>query len=68
MSDRERMDKVLAEAVRQGFQVWQTSGGAWVFRRGDLRVSYRRTPATAEEWMTLINTLRAAGFRWYAED
>lgn len=57
----ERMDRLIAEAVRQGFKVWQTKRGGWVFQRGTLTVTEATTPETPAQWLRLISTLRGAG-------
>lgn len=55
------MDQLIAAAVRQGFAVWQTKQGSWVFRKGTLTVTERNTPATAVQWVRLLATLRGIG-------
>lgn len=65
MSDR--MDQVVAAAVRQGFAVRQTRTGTWVFARGISTLIVARTPRTPREWMYMINTLRGAGLRFPRE-
>lgn len=55
------MDQLIAAAVRQGFKVWQTKTGAWVFVRGSLSVVEKTTPHTAVQWVRLIGALRGAG-------
>ncbi len=57
----DRMDQLIALAVRQGFRVWQTKTGGWVFRRGIVTVTARRLPETGAEWMDLVRALRGAG-------
>lgn len=57
----DRMDQLIAAAVRQGFKVWQTKRGAWVFARGSLSVIEASTPSTAVQWVRLIAALRALG-------
>lgn len=55
------MDQLIAAAVRQGFRVWQTRTGAWVFAKGSLSVIEARTPVTAVEWVRLVAALRGLG-------
>lgn len=57
----DRMDQLAAEAIRQGFKVWQTRRGGWVFQKGTIVVTETSTPTTAAQWMRLITTLRGAG-------
>lgn len=57
----DRMDQLVAAAVRQGFQVWQTRRGGWVFRKGIVNVTAAHTPQEGREWITLIGALRGAG-------
>lgn len=59
----DRMDQIIATAVRQGFNVRQTARGVWIFRKGIATVTFARTPTTGSEWMTMVNTLRGAGLR-----
>ncbi len=55
------MDQLITAAVRQGFKVWQTKRGAWVFARGSLSVIEASTPTTAVQWVRLIGALRGVG-------
>jgi len=57
----DRMDQVVVAAVRQGFQVWQTRRGAWVFRRGLVTVTLKATPQSGREWVQALRALRGAG-------
>lgn len=57
----DRMDELIAAAVRQGFTVRQTKRGAWVFYRGTVTVTAAATPEKARDWITLIGALRGAG-------
>ena len=60
----DRMDQLIAAAVRQGWAVRQTRTGTWVFARGISTLIFSRTPRTPREWMYLINSLRGAGLRF----
>ena len=55
------MDQLIAAAVRQGFKVWQTKRGSWVFANGTLTVIEDATPTTAVRWVRLIAALRGLG-------
>ncbi|GHE32026.1 hypothetical protein GCM10017673_38500 [Streptosporangium violaceochromogenes] len=57
----DRMDRLIAAAVRQGFKVWQNGRGVWFFRRGLVTVTAAHTPTEGNEWVTLIGALRGAG-------
>jgi hypothetical protein len=57
----DRMDQLIAAAVRQGFKVWQTKRGAWVFAKASLTVTESATPTTAIQWVRLIGALRGVG-------
>lgn len=57
----DRMDQLIAASVRQGFTVWQTKRGAWVFAKGSLTVTEARSPSTAVQWVRLIGALRGVG-------
>lgn len=57
----DRMDQLIAAAVRQGFKVWQTNRGAWVFAKGSLSVIEASTPTAAVQWVRLIGALRGVG-------
>ena len=57
----DRMDQLIAAAVRQGFKVWQTERGVWYFRRDPITVTSARTPRSGREWVQLIGALRGAG-------
>lgn len=57
----DRMDQLIAAAVRQGFKVWQNERGVWFFRKEPITVTYACTPREAREWVTLIGALRGAG-------
>lgn len=57
----DRMDQLITAAVRQHFQVWQNERGVWLFRRGSITITAKRTPESPREWITLINTLKGAG-------
>lgn len=60
----DEMDRIVGEAVRQGFLVWQTRKGAWIFRRGNLHVILRETPRTVAEWQAALSDLTRAGLLW----
>jgi len=60
----DRMDQILAAAVRQGFKVWQGRYGAWYFKRGIVTVTFARTPQSGREWVGFLNTLRGAGLEF----
>lgn len=55
------MDQLVTAAVRQGFKVWQTKRGAWVFAKGSLTVTEAGTPSTAVQWVRLVGALRGVG-------
>jgi hypothetical protein len=58
----DRMDRLIAAAVRQGFIVRQTQTGSWHFRKGSITTMiFYRTPNNIGEWVEMINTLRGAG-------
>lgn len=57
----DRMDQLIAAAVRQGFKVWQTKRGAWVFAKASLTVTEAATPTTVIQWVRLIGALRGVG-------
>lgn len=57
----DRMDQLLTAAARQGWSVRQTPRGVWVFRKGMITVTVKRTPETGREWLALIGTLKGAG-------
>jgi hypothetical protein len=60
----DRMDQLIAAAVRQGFTVRQNRTGTWIFYKGITTLIFRHTPRTPREWMWMINTLRGAGLRF----
>ncbi len=60
----DRMDQVVAAAVRQGFTVRQTRNGTWIFYKGITTLIFQHTPRTTREWMWMINALRGAGLRF----
>ena len=60
----DRMDQLVAMTVRQGFQVWQTRKGGWVFRKGIVNVTATKTPETAGEWLALIGALKGTGLEF----
>lgn len=60
----DRMDIVVTEAVRQGFQVWQTPQGTWVFRTGNITVTCAHTPTHWREWQRLLSDLIRVGLAW----
>lgn len=62
------MDQLITASVRQGFKVWQTKRGAWVFARGSLSVIEASTPTTAVQWVRLIGALRGVGLVFPEED
>lgn len=64
MHSRDRMDRLIAGAVRSGFQVRQTITGAWHFRRGITTLIFYRTPVNPDEWLVMIGALRGAGMVW----
>lgn len=68
MKHNDRMDILVAAAVRQGFRVWQTRTGAWVFQTGGTTVSHRETPRSGREWVTLLGSLRGAGLVFPEEE
>jgi len=55
------MDQLTDAATRQGFKVWQTKRGAWVFSKGTLTVIEDTTPTTAVQWVRLVAALRGLG-------
>lgn len=57
----DRMDQLTGAAARQGFAVWQTRRGSWVFKKGSLTVIEDSTPTTAVQWVRLVATLRELG-------
>ncbi len=57
----DRMDEIVAAAVRQGFTARQTKKGTWIFWRGNITLTFRHTPRTSREWLEMIQTLRGAG-------
>lgn len=57
----DRMDKVIAAAVRSGFVVRQTATGAWHFRKGIATMIFYRTPVSSGEWVSMVKTLQGAG-------
>jgi hypothetical protein len=61
VTNSDRMDRVIAAAVRQGFSVRQTVTGTWHFRKGISTLIFHHTPRNPREWMELINTLCGAG-------
>lgn len=62
INSSDRMDRLIATAVRQGFTVLQTPTGSWHFRKGRITTMiFRRTPINIGEWVEMINTLRGAG-------
>jgi hypothetical protein len=60
----DRMDLVIAAAVRQGFWVHQTRTGAWHFSKRGSRLIVERQPVTPTDWWYLIRTLRGMGLRF----
>lgn len=60
----DRMDQLVAAAVRQGFLVKQTRTGSWIFYKGITTLIFNTTPRTPREWMWMINSLRGAGLRF----
>lgn len=60
----DRMDQLVASAVRQGFSVRQTRTGTWIWRRNFQTLVTEHTPRTPREWMYLINALRGLGLRF----
>ena len=70
MTSSDRMDRLVAAAVRSGFSVRQTSTGAWHFRKGIATLIFYRTPGTIQEWVGIVNTLRGAGLEihWLVDD
>lgn len=60
----DRMDQLVAAAVRQGFLVKQTRTGTWLFSKGITTLVFQYTPRTPREWMWMINSLRGAGLRF----
>lgn len=60
----DRMDQLIAAAARQGWSVRQTPRGVWVFRKGLITVTAKRTPETGSEWLALIGALKGAGLNF----
>lgn len=60
----DRMDQLIAAAVRQGFLVKQNRTGSWMFAKGIATLFFHATPRNSAEWMRMINTLRGAGLRF----
>ena len=56
----DRLDQIIEAAERQGFEVRQTVGATWLFRKEGHTVVQRR-PTTGAGWLRLIADLRAAG-------
>lgn len=56
----DRIDQIIEAAERQGFEVNQTPGGSWVFRKGGRTVVHPH-PATAHEWLQFLTVLHEAG-------
>jgi len=61
MTSSDRMDRLIAAAVRSGFSVRQTGTGAWHFRKGITTLIFYRTPVGVQEWVDMVSTLRGAG-------
>jgi hypothetical protein len=62
MHSSDRMDRLIAAAVRQGFTVRQTQTGSWHFRKGTITTMiFHRTPTNVSEWVEMINALRGPG-------
>jgi hypothetical protein len=60
----DRMDRLVTEAVRQGFRVWQTPKGSWMFRTGNITVHCAHTPQHWRAWQRLMFDLIKAGLEW----
>lgn len=60
----DRMDQIIAAAVRQGFTCRQTATGMWIFFKGITTMTFTRTPANGREWMEMIRALRGAGLHF----
>jgi hypothetical protein len=60
----DRMDQLIAAAVRQGFAVRQTRNGTWTFAKGIATLTFKTTPRTPQEWMQMVNALRAFGLKF----
>lgn len=60
----DRMDQLIAAAVRQGWWVRQTRNGTWMFGKGIITMTLERTPRTPHEWVKMLNALRGAGLRF----
>lgn len=60
----DRMDQLIAAAVRQGFATWQTRRGVWFFRKGTITITCKETPRSPSEWVALIGALRGAGLNF----
>lgn len=57
--EADRLDLIVAAAVRQGWTVRQSRTAAWVFRKGTITVTARVTDARSLVY--LVNTLKGAG-------
>lgn len=57
----DRMDKLIAAAVRQSFRVWQDKSGGWYFQKGIVTMRFKRTPEKGGEWIAMIGALKGAG-------
>jgi hypothetical protein len=62
--DEGLMDRLVAEAIAQGFTVWTASTGARVFALGNTLIICRVVPGTADEWRILLRDLTRAGLLW----
>ena len=58
------MDRLVTEAISQGFSVRTIKGGYRVFDLGKVHVIVRAVPSTREEWRILLAALTAAGMLW----
>jgi hypothetical protein len=59
------LDRLIVEAVHQGWSVSQRTSGVWVFTKGTLRISARVN--SPRDMLPLLNALRGAGLRLPAQ-
>lgn len=57
----DRMDQIVAAAVRQNFNVRQTRTGVWIFSKGITTMTFKHTPRSPREWLEMLQTLRGHG-------
>jgi hypothetical protein len=60
----DRMDRLVAAAVRQGWVVWQTDRGGWMFRAGNITVHCPHAPTALGQWQRLMLDLIRVGLVW----